>query len=294
MKNIGIYGIQFNAKKQSIFEDLFSYFRNQKTNYSIKVHAAFKEMLSPHVNTVNEFDSFNHEDNLNQFDLIICMGGDGAILDTFCLVEDTGVPVLGINTGSLGFLSGISDEKIEKPLSEVLLGKYEIDPRKSLKLSTSGKFTGTFNYALNEIVVQKKDSSSMMTIHAYVDGLYLNSYWADGLIVSTPTGSTGYNLSCSGPIIMPGSDVFVVTPIAPHNLNVRPLVIPNNKKLTLKLEGRDDEFLVALDSRSQPIKSVEELSVERGEFEMKIVRPLDHSFLSTLRNKLTWGLDSRN
>lgn len=291
---IGIYGIQFNQKKIKIFQELFNFLNEFKQVNTVYIHSPFLELLKQNIAGIENFEQFDSYDELKMFDFMFCLGGDGAILDTLCLVKDSGVPVLGINTGRLGFLSSISTEEIESPLKSVLKGEYTLDARSILKLKSSSNLFGDLNYALNEVTVQKKDSSSMMIIHAYVDDEYLNSYWADGIIISTPTGSTGYNLSCSGPIIMPGSNVFVITPIAPHNLNVRPLIIPNDKKIKLKLEGRGDEFLVALDSRSTPINSTEELIIEKGEFPMNIVRPKDHSFLSTLRNKLTWGLDSRN
>lgn len=291
---IGIYGIQFNQKKIKIFQELFNFLNEYKQVNTVSIHAPFAELLKNSIAGVEHFEQFSSVEELEKIDFMLCLGGDGAILDTLCLVKDSSIPVLGINTGRLGFLSSISTEEVENPLRAVLKGEYSIDARSTLKLESSSKLFGELNYALNEVTVQKKDSSSMMIIHAYVDDEYLNSYWADGLIISTPTGSTGYNLSCSGPIIMPGSDVFVITPIAPHNLNVRPLIIPNDKKIKLKLEGRGDEFLVALDSRSTPINSSEELVIQKGEFPMNIVRPKDHSFLSTLRNKLTWGLDSRN
>lgn len=291
---IGIYGIQFNEKKITIFQDLFNFLDDFKQLNKVTVFAPFHKMLQGNIENIDKFEQFNTSEEVKNFDFLLCLGGDGAILDTLCIIKDSGVPVLGINTGRLGFLSSISSEAIEHPLKAVLNGAYSVDPRSILKLESKSAVFGNINYALNEVTVQKKDSSSMMIIHAYADDEYLNSYWADGLIVSTPTGSTGYNLSCSGPIIMPGSDVFVITPIAPHNLNVRPLIIPSNKKIKLELEGRDSECLVALDSRSHAIKSSEVLTISKGEFQLNIVRPEDHSFLSTLRNKLTWGLDSRN
>ncbi|MFT6716740.1 MAG: NAD+ kinase [Saprospiraceae bacterium] len=291
---IGIYGIQFNQKKIKIFQELFNFLNEFKKVNKVSIHAPFLDLLKQNIDGIQHFEQFNSGDDLKKFAFMLCLGGDGAILDTLCLIKDSGIPVLGINTGRLGFLSSISSEQIATPLKAVLNGEYSLDERSILKLESSSNIFGQVNYALNEVTVQKKDSSSMMIIHAYVDDEYLNSYWADGLIISTPTGSTGYNLSCSGPIIVPGSNVFVITPIAPHNLNVRPLIIPNDKKIKLKMEGRGDEFLVALDSRSTPINSSEELIIEKGEFPMNIVRPKDHSFLSTLRNKLTWGLDSRN
>lgn len=292
--NIGIYGIQFNEKKIEIFQELFNYLSNSKKEHQVKIYAPFFETLEKHIAGITGFEKFENYTSVPEFDLLLCLGGDGAILDTVCLVRDSGVPVLGINTGRLGFLSSISEPTIGSPLKDIFEGKFDLDKRSLLKLTTKTDLFGELNYALNEITVQKKDSSSMMIIHAYVNDEYLNSYWADGLIISTPTGSTGYNLSCSGPIIMPGSDVFVITPIAPHNLNVRPLIIPNNKVIKLKLEGREDEFLIALDSRGRAIRSDNEITISKGEFPMNIVRAEVHSFLSTLRNKLTWGLDSRN
>lgn len=291
---IGVYGIQFNEKKITIFQDLFNYLKEFKQLNSVSIYEPFYEILNQGLCDFEVFDKFSTFEEIKDFDFMLCLGGDGAILDTLCIVKDSGVPVLGINTGRLGFLSSISTDTVENPLRAVLNGEYTIDARNTLKLISKSSVFGDTNYALNEVTVQKKDSSSMMIIHAYVDNEYLNSYWADGLIISTPTGSTGYNLSCSGPIIMPDSDVFVITPIAPHNLNVRPLIIPSNKTIKLKLEGRDDECLVALDSRSHAIKSSEELTITRGDFQMNVVRPKDHSFLSTLRTKLTWGLDPRN
>ncbi len=291
---IGIYGIQFNPLKVKIFQDLFNYLNEFKALNKVYVHASFLALLKENISGINHFEEFTSFEEVKKFDFMLCLGGDGAMLDTLCIVKDSGVPVLGINTGRLGFLTGISSNEIQNPIKSVLTGEYGIDKRNLLKLSSSSNLFSGLNFALNEITIHKKDSSSMMIVHAYVDDEYLNSYWADGLIISTPTGSTGYNLSCSGPIIMPGSNVFVITPIAPHNLNVRPLIIPNDKTIKLKLEGRDDEFLVSLDSRSAAVNSAEELQIQKGDFQLNVVRPKDHSFLSTLRNKLTWGLDSRN
>lgn len=291
---IGIYGIQFNPLKVKIFQDLFNYLGEFKLLNKVYVYKPFLELLRQNISGIDHYEEFTTYDEVQKFDFMFCLGGDGAMLDTLCIVKDSGVPVLGINTGRLGFLTGISTNDIQNPIKAVLTGEYSIDKRNLLKLTSSSDLFSGLNFALNEVTIHKKDSSSMMIIHAYVDEEYLNSYWADGLIISTPTGSTGYNLSCSGPIIVPGSNVFVITPIAPHNLNVRPLIIPNDKTIRLKLEGRDDEFLVSLDSRSTAVTSSEELQIQKGDFQLNVVRPRDHSFLSTLRNKLAWGLDSRN
>lgn len=291
---IGVYGIKFNPDKLSTFQNLFTYLQQKLSNNTISIYTGLFKQLVGNVNDIEGFGKFSYSDEIKDYDVLICLGGDGSILDSLSIVRNSNVPVFGINTGRLGFLSSVSSENVMEPLDEIFAGNIKYDRRSILKLSTKSSHFGDINYALNEVTVHKKDSSSMMIIHAYVNDEYLNSYWADGLIISTPTGSTGYNLSCSGPIIMPGSDVFIITPIAPHNLNVRPLIIPDNKKITLKLEGRDDEFLVALDARSEPIKIDEELVIEHGEFYMNVLRTPNHSFFSTIRNKLNWGLDNRN
>ena len=291
---IAIYGIKFNPDRLTTFQNLFDYLKSHANLKEVSIYSGLYKQMKGNVIGVEGFGKFSYSDEITNFDLLICLGGDGSMLDSLSIVRNSGVPVFGINTGRLGFLSSISTEEVKDPLSEILKGNIKFDRRSVLKLTTKSNHFGDINYALNEVTVQKKDSSSMMIIHAYVNDDYLNSYWADGLIISTPTGSTGYNLSCSGPIIMPGSEVFIITPIAPHNLNVRPLIIPDNKKITLKLEGRDDEFLVALDARSEPIKIDEELIIENGEFYMNVVRTPEHSFFTTIRNKLSWGLDTRN
>lgn len=291
---VGVYGIKFNPDKLSTFQNLFTYLKAKLGGNTISIYTGLYKQLIGNVNDIEGFDKFSYSDEIKDFDVLICLGGDGSILDSLSIVRNSNVPVFGINTGRLGFLSSVSSENVMEPLDEIFAGNIKYDRRSILKLTTKSNHFGDINYALNEVTVHKKDSSSMMIIHAYVNDEYLNSYWADGLIISTPTGSTGYNLSCSGPIIMPGSDVFIITPIAPHNLNVRPLIIPDNKKITLKLEGRDDEFLVALDARSEPIKIDEELVIEHGEFYMNVLRTPNHSFFSTIRNKLNWGLDNRN
>ncbi len=291
---IGVYGIKFNPEKLSTFQNLFTFLKSKSTDNTISIYSGLHKQLVGNVNDIEGFGKFSYSDEIKGIDLLICLGGDGSILDSLSIVRNSNVPVFGINTGRLGFLSSISTEDVQNPLEEIFAGNINSERRSILKLSTKSNHFGDINYALNEVTVHKKDSSSMMIIHAYVNDKFLNSYWADGLIISTPTGSTGYNLSCSGPIVMPGSDVFIITPIAPHNLNVRPLIIPDHKKITLKLEGRDDEFLVALDARSEPIKIDEELVIEHGEYYMNVVRASDHSFFSTIRNKLNWGLDNRN
>jgi NAD+ kinase len=227
-------------------------------------------------------------------DFLCSIGGDGTILDTLTIVQDTGIPVLGINVGRLGFLSSVAAEEVPGAIESLEKGHYSLDKRSLLRLESNRTLFGDVNYALNELTIHKKDSSSMITINTFLNGEYLNSYWADGLIIATPTGSTGYSLSCGGPIIAPYSGNFVITPIAPHNLNVRPIVVSDKNVISLEVEGRSQYFLASLDSRSVTIDSTIELAVRRQDFTMNLVRFDQDNFLGTLRRKLNWGLDTRN
>ncbi len=225
---------------------------------------------------------------------MISVGGDGTLLDTIILLRDSGIPVLGINTGRLGFLSAISTEEIDHAANALINGDYAIDRRAMLQLTAPANLFQNFNYALNELSVLKRDNSTMISISAYVDDLYLNTYWADGLIIATPTGSTGYSLSCGGPIISPESKNFVITPIATHNLTVRPIIIPDSSKVKLSISGRTQEYLVSLDSRSEPLSTSTELLIHRAPFSINLICIGRKDFYKTIRNKLTWGHDKRN
>ncbi len=242
--------------------------------------------------TKNTFTS--HDELKGNVDFLFTLGGDGTMLDTISLVRDSGIPIVGINTGRLGFLATISKDDIAKCVETILQGRYDIDQRSLIRLETNTPIFGEVNYALNEITIHKKDSSTMIIIHTYLNGEYLNSYWADGIIISTPTGSTGYSLSCGGPIIVPQSENFVITPIAPHNLNVRPIVVSDKYVISLEVEGRSQYFLASLDSRSVTIDSSIQLAARKEDFMANIVRFHNENFLGTLRNKLMWGLDVRN
>lgn len=236
----------------------------------------------------------SHEDLPGKVDYLFSVGGDGTLLETIYLVRNSGIPVLGINTGRLGFLASVAKSEISAALQMIQNKEYVYDKRDLIRLETSNNLFGDVNYALNEITVLKKDSSAMMTIHAFVNGEFLNSYWADGLIIATPTGSTAYSLSCGGPIVVPGSENFVITPIAPHNLNVRPIVISDNNTVTLKVEGRSENYLVSLDSRIEIINSSVELTARKEKFHINLLRLKDQHFFKTIREKLMWGIDRRN
>ena len=236
----------------------------------------------------------SHEELSGNVDYLFSIGGDGTMLETIYLVRNSGIPILGINTGRLGFLASVSKNEVDAALKLIANKEYTMDKRDLIRLETSNNLFGDVNYALNEITVLKKDSSTMMTIHAFVNGEFLNSYWADGLIIATPTGSTAYSLSCGGPIVVPGSENFVITPIAPHNLNVRPIVISDNNVVTLKVEGRSTHYLVSLDSRTEVIDSSVELTARKEEFHINLLRLKGQHFFKTIREKLMWGLDRRN
>jgi len=227
-------------------------------------------------------------------DVMLSIGGDGTFLEAVSYVRDKEIPVAGINSGRLGFLADIAQEEISKALDSILNGSYQVEERTLLELKSEQDLFGDFNFALNEITVHKRDDSSMIKLHAYLNDQFLNTYWADGLIISTPTGSTAYSLSVGGPIVSPGVRDFILAPIAPHNLTVRPLVVPDDMELKLRMEGRSGKILVSLDSRSVVVEAGVELRITRAPFKVITIRLNDHSFYNTLRSKLMWGLDRRN
>lgn len=236
----------------------------------------------------------NHRELIGNADMVFSIGGDGTLLDTVSFVRNSGIPVLGINLGRLGFLSSISRDEILLAVQKVISGDYLIEKRTLLKLESDRNLFGEFRYALNDLTVTRKDSTALIVIKVYVDGVFLNSYWADGLIVATPTGSTAYSLSSGGPIVAPGSENFVITPLAPHNLTIRPIVISDKSKVSLRVEGRDRQYLVSLDSKTDVIEPGDELRISRADFSFNLVKIEHKDFYTTIRDKLKWGLDVRN
>ncbi|WP_163707147.1 NAD kinase [Mangrovibacterium lignilyticum] len=225
---------------------------------------------------------------------LVSIGGDGTLLKSILTLKNKSLPVIGINTGRLGFLSAISRGDLEEAIQLLLSDRYDIEERSVLQFEDGTDLFGDFNYALNEITVTKMDSSSMIKIHTYLNDEYLTTYWADGLIISTPTGSTAYSLSVGGPILPPNSKSFVITPIAPHNLTMRPIVVPDDNRISLSVEGRGQQFLCSLDSRSEAVNFPGKLVISKANFSVKTVKLPGHGFFSTLRNKLMWGTDRRN
>jgi NAD+ kinase len=290
---VAIYGKAFD---DSFIPNIQVLFNTMKLyGWEVCIYRPFMSYLQPRISMDIDPALFvKHEDIVGQVDILLSIGGDGTFLDTIHIVKDSGIPILGINTGRLGFLASTSKDNIKSSLQDIKDGKYRLQTRSLLQLCTDQKLFGEDNFALNELTVHKKETSSMITIHTYIGDLYLNSYWADGLIVATPTGSTAYSLSCGGPIMVPGATDFVITPIAPHNLNVRPVVVPDARTIRLKIEGRGSNYLCSLDSRSVTIDSSIELVVKKADFEINVIQTEGQNFLNTIRNKMMWGLDRRN
>ena len=242
-----------------------------------------------------KYSTFNSDDDLDPtIECMISLGGDGTMLDTVTYVKDSGIPVLGINYGRLGFLANMGREEIRSAMDAIVNRKYVLDKRTLIHLDANIPLFGETPYALNEFSLHKKDTSPMIKIHTYLNGEFLNTYWADGLIVATPTGSTGYSLSCNGPVVFPDSGSFVITPVAPHNLNIRPIIVPDNTIVSFEVEGRTDGFLCTLDSRREIVTKEIQLAVKKEAFGVNLIRLNENNFLQTLRNKLSWGLDKRN
>lgn len=290
---IAIYGRPYQNRLNQYVEQITQMITD--TGFELAIAEPYAEYLSESGLINSNHPRFDVDDvNISEFTCLLSIGGDGTLLDTVPIIGDSCVPVIGINAGRLGFISSISIDELDDVLKSLKSGNFKCEDRSLLLVQTERNLFGKKNFALNELTLHKKDSSSMIKIHAYLDNEILNTYWADGLIISTPTGSTAYNLSCGGPIIVPGSENVVVTPIAPHNLTVRPVVISNTASLRIKVSGRAESFLITLDSRSEAIFPNEEIHVSRASFYFKLIQPAGHSFISTMRNKLAWGLDKRN
>ena len=291
--NVAIYGRKLNRQTISVFEQVFALL--ERFNWKPVLEQELQEQLIKKGNIGGQYETFkDHTDLKSGIDMAFSVGGDGTFLKTVSFIRESGVPILGINTGRLGFLANINPEKMEEMFAMVQEKRYTYQKRSMLRIHTEDDLFGEDNLALNELTLHKKDTSSMITVHASLDGNYLNSYWADGLIVGTPTGSTAYNLSCGGPIITPGCQVHILTPIAPHNLNVRPMVVPDHLPIKLQVEGRERRYLISLDSNTKSIPQGTEITVEKAEFMINVIRFENANFLDTIRNKMNWGMDSRN
>ncbi|MCB0578196.1 MAG: NAD kinase [Phaeodactylibacter sp.] len=267
-----------------------------KEGINAYVYAPYLEQIKDKIafkRDVGEFEGYL-DFSVKKFDLFITLGGDGTILGATTHIRDSNVPIMGINLGRLGFLASIEKKRIAEAIDLVKRGMYNIDERRMLFLESNLPIFGEIRFALNDCTLLKRDTSSMVTIHTFINGAYLNTYWADGIIVATPTGSTGYSLSCGGPIIFPNSGNFVITPVAPHNLNVRPIVISDDSVVSFEIEGRAENFLCTLDSRFETVTAAHQLAVRKNDFSVKLLHLQDVGFMETMRSKLAWGADTRN
>jgi NAD+ kinase len=290
---VAIYGRHQMKNLEMIYKEVVSNLDKAGADYVI--YAPFRDFLCKTLKIkIDSLTFASHSDISGKVDFLISIGGDGTMLDTITLVRDSKIPIIGINAGRMGFLASTPTEKIAYAIDCLSKGRFDLDHRSLLRLESNLGIFGDLNFAMNELTIHKKETASMITIHTYLNGEYLNSYWADGLIIATPTGSTGYSLSCNGPIIFPQSENFVITPIAPHNLNVRPIIVSDKNVISLEVEGRSEKFMASLDSRSFTIDSSTQMAVRKENFSISLVRLHDQNFLSTLRQKLMWGLDSRN
>jgi NAD+ kinase len=288
-----VYGQYYHENLDAILSELFLFSKEKQVEMVFE--KGFAEMISDR-QTLDVKTFASHTDLDRSFDVFISIGGDGTILRAATFVRDLEIPILGINAGRLGFLASIPQESIAYYLDLVYRKQYTLSARTVLGLhsSVNNQQLEDINFALNEVSINRKDTTSMIVIETYLNGEYLNSYWADGLVISTPTGSTGYSLSCGGAVLLPDSKSLIITPIAPHNLNTRPIVIPEDTEITLKVSGREEHYLVSLDSRITTMTNEAMLTIKMEPFKINMVAFADKTFLNTLRNKLLWGEDKRN
>jgi len=292
---IGIYGQFYHDNSEIYIQLLLQALQEKETEVFIEEN--FLDIINQNQDIKNNFSNFATFKKLDpSFDLFFSIGGDGTILKAVTFVRDMGIPIVGINTGRLGFLATIQKEEIAESLNQILNGDYSISERSLLTVQTfpANEEIQPLNFALNEIALNRKNTTSMIKVETHVDDNYLTSYWSDGLIVATPTGSTGYSLSCGGPVIDPSAKGTVLTPIAPHNLNARPLVMPDSVVISLKVSGRENSFLISLDSRVATVENETLIIIKKASFTIKLLQLNEDSFIKTLRKKLLWGEDKRN
>ncbi len=289
---IGVHGKEFTRQSTPFIQRIFEILTHH--GGELYVSSKFASFLKQSVFRSFKWEVYRPEEGPPPLEVFISIGGDGTLLESVSHVGNAQTPVLGINTGRLGFLATISRDETEHALEQLIDKSYTIDKRALIRLDTEQNLFGRTNFALNDFTVVKKDTSSMITIHTFVDGEFLNSYWADGIIVSTPTGSTGYSLSCGGPLIFPRSGTFVLTPVSPHNLTVRPIIVSDTSEVSFQVDGRSKKFLVTLDSRVATVDNKVKLTVRKADFMVNLIQLEGQHYFKTLRQKLNWGLDIRN
>lgn len=289
---IAVYGLKASIEHRILFEEFF--IRMDARQIQVFIFSELNEILNKELSlSTEQYRTFESHTDLPQVDLFFTFGGDGTILSAATIIQDREIPVVGVNTGRLGFLATINSEALFGSLDEILSGEYIISSR-SLIAVHSDEAEIEFPFALNEISVTRRETTSMITVEVFVNGELLNAYWGDGLIVATPTGSTGYSLSCGGPIVHPKNEIFIVTPIASHNLNIRPFIITDDSEVKLKIKTREETYFLSLDSRNIAMPAEVELNLKKADFRLNIVIPKQMTYLLTLRDKMFWGSDKRN
>jgi len=289
---IVIFGKKFERDQapylQQLFDELY------RRGALVYVYKTYFELIRDYVQFDTPPGLFERSIDIPKLDFLFSIGGDGTLLDAIPYVHDIGVPVLGINLGRLGFLSSVSKNEMQKAIAQIYEGNYQLVQRALLCLEQPADIFGSLNFALNDLTLYRNTNASLVAVKVFINGVFLNTYWGDGLIIATPTGSTAYSMSVGGPILTPGSENFVIAPIASHNLTVRPIVIQDNSEIRLKIEGREDEYLLTMDSRQSLISKKQELIIKKCDFKINLVQMPDQNFFSTIREKLLWGVDKRN
>ncbi len=289
---IVIFGKKFESSHapflQQLFDELFM------REAQVCVYKAYFELMKDHIHFKKEPGRFTQSKEIENLDFLFSIGGDGTMLDAIPYVHDFGVPILGINLGRLGFLSSVSKSEMHRAISHIYEGNYKLEQRALLRLVEPAGIFGRLDFALNDLTIYRNTNTSLVAVKVYIDDVFLNTYWGDGLIIATPTGSTAYSMSVGGPILTPGSENFVIAPIASHNLTVRPIVIQDNTEIRIKINGREDEYLLTMDSRQTLISKNQELLIKKCDFKINLVQMPEQDFFSTIREKLLWGVDNRN
>jgi len=289
---VALHGRKVSSESLPYAKTLLDTLKQRKA--AIFVSSPFHKLLQSGGVDLSYCHVYDREQGMPDVDFMVSVGGDGTLLETVTYVRNTQIPILGVNTGRLGFLATVSQDNISEAIDAIYQNNFHYDYRSLIALDSQAKLPDNLNFALNEFTVIKQDTSAMIVVHTYIDGMFLNSYWSDGLIISTPTGSTGYSLSCGGPVVSPHSNNFIITPVSPHNLTVRPLVVSENSVISLQVESRSKNFLLSLDSRSYTMSTSCELTVRKSDFQVRLIKFHGNGFLDTLRQKLNWGLDVRN
>lgn len=290
---IALYGKAFGSDYNELMSDVLRLLKDSSVD--IVIYEPFFRDIKHCVGDICEYELFDKSDDIKGcVDIMFSFGGDGTILDSVPLIRDSGIPVLGINTGTLGFLSCVSPQETGEAVKNIIAGNYEIEQRSLIQINDSENVFNGINYALNEVSIFRKDNGSLLVVDVYIDNMLLNTYWADGIILATPTGSTAYSMSVGGPIMTPNAESFLITPIAAHNLSVRPVVIPNRSEVKVKVRGRSDHFALGLDSRIIMADKSMEIEIRKTDFNFNMVKMPNKNFFETIRKKLLWGNDLRN